>query len=788
MNRREFLVQGALAATTMTAPGGLLAALAQGAPSLVLLTPLIVIATTASESEQYAAQELALYLKKIGGQEVEWRRDDAPPAAGQPLIVVGHHPLNNDLQPETLELEESVISVEANRLRVVGGKLPPLHGNEGQVYVRDRGTLYGVYNLLDLLGVRWYAPGDENEYVPHRERIELPLGKSNIKPTYRYRYGYYLWNKTDGPELVWAIRNRLNVDTGTGIARFGGTEGISFNHNYASLMPQWKYFKEHPEYYALIGGKRKEHPEAQLCVSNPEVQQIAGDALVAYARANSWRTIVSVEPNDGALWCECDNCKAWDDPELMGAAFGYKKPSMSNRVVRFSNIMARRLAKEAPGTSAGWLAYLAHAEAPTTALPLEPNTAVQVAANPAFSDYSRKLRDPAPAGHNVRLMKVLEGYKGLTRLFAYEYWAGYAWIGPLPIVHVMHDRLTQYNRDFGIIGVYCEAQYHWGVQGMNAYLFTRLLWNAGLDIEKEVADYCKNFYGPAGKAILRYHQAWEEASQNGPMYHSGGSYIQRLILKNDALFEKLKPLVEAAQTAAQGKQPYETRVQSMVCGYEVARQTYLIGQYNAQGKHLQAIDAMQQIRDTVLEKSPPGTFDRGAFNAYVFNYMVALTDPFRHSRDALTALKPYKNVGILQELNSDWHFSTGQQKVGLARGVTRSTFSPIGWKTVTAEKSWQEQGDATYQGDAWYHRIFDYTLPVNRQRVLLYFTGVGGVTTVYLNGTEVERKNADEAKAPFVIDITDKVQSRKNVLVVHISSSAPQSGLYGGVTLLKAAP
>ncbi len=790
MNRRDFLIQGSFAVTSLAASGNLLSAFAQDMPKLVLLDKqkkaLVVIATTASESEQYAAEELTHYLKKISGQEVEWRRDDAPSAAGQTLVVIGHHPLNTDLQPEKLELEESVISVEENRLRIVGGKLPPLTDDKGNVFMRDRGTLYGVYNFLDQLGVRWYAPGDENEFVPRAQRIELPLGKSTIKPTYRYRYGYYLWSKEDTPELRWAIRNRLNVDTGTGLPRFGGTEGISFNHNYATLVPQWKYFKEHPEYFALIDGKRKEHPEAQLCVSNPEVQQIAGDALVVYAKANSWRTVVSVEPNDGAQWCECDNCKAWDDPNLPGAAFGFQKPSMSNRVVRFSNIIARRLAKEAPGTSAGWLAYLAHAEAPTIARPLEPNTAVQLAANPITSDYSRRLRDPAPGGHNVRYLKILEEYKGLTNLFSYEYWAGYAWIGPLPIVQVMHDRLTQYNRDFGIVGVYCEPQYHWAVQGMNSYLYTRLLWNAGLDIEKEVADYCRNFYGPAGDAVLKYHQVWEIASQNGPMYHSGGSFIQRLILKNTALFETLKPLIEAAQKAAQGHQPYESRVQGVFYGYEIARQTYLVGEYNAKGQHLQAVDAMQQIRDIVLEKSQPGMFDRAAFNAYTFNYMVALTDPFRHSRDALTALSSYKEVGILGELNEGWRFSTDQQKVGLSRGVTKSTFNPAAWRSISIKKSWQEQGHATYQGDAWYHKNFELTPPANNQRVLLYFGAVGGAMTLYLNGVEITKKTEDATTTAFAVDVTDKIQAGRNVLVVQVSSSLVQSGLHSGLTLLKA--
>jgi hypothetical protein len=334
--------------------------------------------------------------------------------------------------------------------------------------------------------------------------------------------------------------------------------------------------------------------------------------------------------------------------------------------------------------------------------------------------------------------------------------------------------------------VYCEPQYHWGVQGMNAYLYTRLLWSAGLDIEKEVSDYCMNFYGPAGDAVLKYHQVWENASQNGPMYHSGGAYIHRLILKNDVLFEKLKPLVETAQNVVKGKPPYETRVQSLVCGYEVACQTYWIGQYNAQGKHLQAIDAMQQIRDIVLEMSPPGTFDRAAFESHVFNYMVSLTDPFRQSRDALTALRPYKSVGILSELTEGWRFSTDPQKVGLARGVTKSTFNPTTWRNINIEKSWQEQGHATYQGDAWYHKSFELTPPGNNQRVLLYFGGVGGSVTLYLNGVEIEKKTEADSMTAFAIDVTGKIQTGRNVLVLQVaSSSAGQSGLLSGVSLLK---
>ena len=47
-------------------------------------------------------------------------------------------------------------------------------------------------------------------------------------------------------------------------------------HTMFSLDPPDTYFKDHPEYYALMGGKRS---RTQLCLTNPDVLKITIEEL-----------------------------------------------------------------------------------------------------------------------------------------------------------------------------------------------------------------------------------------------------------------------------------------------------------------------------------------------------------------------------------------------------------------------------------------------------------------------------------------------------------------------------
>lgn len=434
MKRREFIGRSTLAALLLSVTGVFSGIAESQERALVLasaeVTPSIVIAPDAAESEKYAAQELAEYLGKITGKTIGIVAENAVAAATAqtPLIILGHHPQNADLQPGNLALEESVISVEENRIRIVGGKEASVVTPKKAIIVRDRGTLYGAYHFLNELGVRWYRPEPWGEHVPQKKTISLPIGKENFKPAYKYRnstvvYRWYPDQTKEQAEMVsnWAVRNFVNTNVSAGNKR-GGAYGIHISHNYSGLIHPGKYFKDHPEYFALIKGKRER--SGQPCLGNPEVQEIMTQAVIARAKANPNLDTISLSPNDGLAWCECDLCRALDDPKLLAANGGEARlgnASMTNRVTYVHNIIAKRLAEAVPRAKVAWYAYLSTSETPTTVTELEPNIyASPTSMAAAYGNYSKLLDDPKARG-NANFVGILKGWSAMAPLITREY-------------------------------------------------------------------------------------------------------------------------------------------------------------------------------------------------------------------------------------------------------------------------------------------------------------------------------------------------------------------------------
>src|SRR5690606_34319290 len=77
-------------------------------------------------------------------------------------------------------------------------------------------------------------------------------------------------------------------------------------------VPAKTYFDKHPDFYALVDGKRK---ASQLCLSNPQVLKIVLGHLKAQMDDNPQMKYWSVSQNDDLGYCECQRCKAVDKQE-----------------------------------------------------------------------------------------------------------------------------------------------------------------------------------------------------------------------------------------------------------------------------------------------------------------------------------------------------------------------------------------------------------------------------------------------------------------------------------------
>jgi len=81
-----------------------------------------------------------------------------------------------------------------------------------------------------------------------------------------------------------------------------------------------------------------------------------------------------------------------------------------------------------------------------------------------------------------------------------------------------------------------------------------------------------------------------------------------------------------------------------------------------------------------------------------------------------------------------------------------------------------------YEGTVWYKRIFNYS-PNNTKRIFLYFGAVNYLADVYLNG---EKLGSHEGGfTPFQFEITNKLRSGRNNLIVRVNNLRKKNGLPG---------
>ena len=218
----------------------------------------VVVAQDADESTRQVAAELALYLSQVTGAKFDVTAGDG--STGIVLGTLAQFPdpgLN-----ETLAIRDGVngreafaIRTEPNRLRLIGAT--------------ELGVSHAAFRFLETLGCRWFFPAREWEIVPQRPTLAVQIRRDrparNSGPA--DLVGLRFLRSRRGPcrritrpgRGTTAWRHRLDRLVRTRLA----------DRSSASNRPT---FDAHPEYLALVKGKRQ---GPQFCVSNPEVRQLA---------------------------------------------------------------------------------------------------------------------------------------------------------------------------------------------------------------------------------------------------------------------------------------------------------------------------------------------------------------------------------------------------------------------------------------------------------------------------------------------------------------------------------
>ena len=536
--------------------------------------PVIVIGVGATPSENYAAQEMAGYLGTITDRKITIS-DDSNLPKGRVIIALGRNKLTESIDVSSLDCEQFITDIQPDRLTIIGGRRDAKPGQGA----RDAGTLYGVYEFLDGLGVRWYRPEAWGVHVPKMATINLNIGRTiSPKPSYNVRaqlgtgMGVFRGQTIDQrvETFIWLARNRGNVYCKTGDAardalldaKVGGGERYSWTHAYGTIVPKAEFFESNPDYFSLVKGKRE---PVDLCLGNPELQKVFTERLIATAQRDPLMSSISVDPDDArGGTCECELCKAMDLP-LITSLYG----DGSNRVVAFNNKVAEAAAKEAPWVKVGWLAYSSHTLAPTNIERLAPNTIITIAPINRLNDWRTGLMNESSS--NANLVKTIRDWARLKpyTMQVYEYYAGYRWPGPTPFTRSVADRWRNY-RKLGITGINNETVISWGPQGLDMFMSARLAWNPDMVLEKELNLYYKNYYGPAENPMRAYHERLMDALETAKYPVRSGGQGMYLIF-TPALVNELRVYIRNAQRLVKDKPLYERRLRGVALGYEFAR-------------------------------------------------------------------------------------------------------------------------------------------------------------------------------------------------------------------------
>lgn len=450
----------------------------------------IVIAADAIPSERYAAEELQRYLEKIAGARLPIVSDAGRPASREILLGDNAHlrKLGWEIGTDKLGAEGFILRTDGDRLIIAGGK--------------PRGTLYGVYTLLEeKLGVRWFTP--ELEVVPQTNRLALPALNETRVPALQYREVFWTEMMRDGD---FAARHRLNGEHYKLAEKHGGRAVVYFPfvHSFDSLIPQ-ELYKEHPEYFPMIGGQRKSG-YVQRCLSNPDVVKLAIARVRQWIKEHPEATIISVSQNDTGNWCQCERCKALDEAE--------GSPSAS--LIRFVNAIAEDIERDYPNVRIDTLAYQYTRKPPRTLRPRR-NVIVRLCsieccfAHPLAtcdSEANRRFRDDIKAWEPVAPL-----------LYVWDYTPNFAhYQQPFPNFEALQPNVRFFVQH-GVKGLFEQGNYSAGGYGemgpLRAYILAELLWNPDTDVSRDITEFLNAYYGQAAPKMRACLELLEAQVRDG---------------------------------------------------------------------------------------------------------------------------------------------------------------------------------------------------------------------------------------------------------------------------------
>ena len=782
-----------IAVLTVLASAALLCA---GAVKVDPEKAVIVVERNADGEVRFAGLELQKYLRMITGKKI-------------PLVdraVPGKYPfIFGKPRGVTLKPEEARWEVTKNAARFYGDSTPA--GSSGVVLSRilfpssKCGDMTAVYDFLEKqLGVLFPAPGDENVSFTPAAVLTLREGKASWVPQLTHRY-------------LWPDRNQR------GAARYDAKKaapskreayvpqeflpptraayekemyrtwlwlkqqrmGRSAHYAFGHAFTRWwaRFGKSHPEYFALVGGKRQPRYAGQpdrvkLCVSNPAVwKQIVAD----WAARKDRSRFIDVCENDSGNYCECAECRKLDMPPRPGEKWDR---DLSDRYIYFANQVLKEARKIDPDAAVCHYAYSVYRYPPRRE---KADPAVYIGFVPSFFEIDS-------------LEEMYKGwYKaGARKLFLRpnDFHAN----TPLPMgFEEQMFKAYKIGVKYGVIGTsYDSLHGFWDISGIGDYLIARGNVDPSKDFEHWMKEYCSMF-GEAAPDVRKYydyfrHEVWEKRLwPNRAAIREKGRYgnfrrglmwdIHKYYGESD--FDNAEQILRAGLKKNLTPQQ-KKRLERMLLANEHSRVTYRA--LSASGKNkVRAAVALLKFRRANREKLNIN-WER------LFGLEISFGDC-----TGVRAAELLGNYDDFQATPLSWYFVPDPKNAGEKEHWEKTSLREMkkSWKQIRTDTQWENQQRhpdaefrkfmANYDGCGYDGVALRLPAAWKGKEVSLVFGAVDESAWVYVNGKFAGKRlyaQPSDWKTPFAIPITDVIDwnLKQQTVVVRVLDTNGAGGIW----------
>jgi hypothetical protein len=362
--------------------------------------------------------------------------------------------------------------------------------NEGVVIAGNSGwaTLDGVYYFLEQVGMRFYLPHFNQAQIAESTSGIIPSLSITAGPDFSYRSGrslvwHQMYHRLGDP------RNGLNPELF--YTKQTGSD-LWIDHTAGYLVPKLMFYDSHPEYYALVDGKRIDKERftdhrTPLCLSNRDVVKISTERALGWIEKEPEKSHFMITYGDTGVWCECSECRKLD----------VRRGAYTDRLLSWVNPVARAVREKHPEKVLMTFAYSETSTPPVRETPEENVWIVGATGlgNIFFWDHAWK-RGQIPQ----KLLNELDGWLKIVpdRYTVCEYQSN---AYKPALVDTLASRLRFY-REKGVRGIAFTFGLPQNFRGLWGYLYSHLMWDVeqdGMQLAREYID----FYFKEGASYIK---------------------------------------------------------------------------------------------------------------------------------------------------------------------------------------------------------------------------------------------------------------------------------------------